>query len=110
MEVRADKAKIWRKDYKTKDGREFYRYSVSVSKKNDEGNYVNAYIPVMFSKKSGAPEKIDNGAICSIAGFISVDSYTDKDGNTRNTPMIVVMEADFGDADNFTAAEEDIPF
>lgn len=108
MEVRADKAKIWRKDYKTKDGREFYRYSVSVSKKNEEGKYVNAYMPVMFSKKAGAPDKIENGAMCSIEGFMSVDSYTDKDGNERNQPMIVIMSADF-DA-GFKEIEEDVPF
>ena len=109
MDVRAEKAKIWRKDYKTKDGKEFYRYSVSVSKKTDDG-YVNAYIPVMFSKKSGAPEKIDNGALCAFEGFMSVDSYTNKEGNARNTPMIVIMKADFGDADSFAEAEVDIPF
>ena len=109
MEVRADKAKVWRKDFTTKDGKEFYRYSVSVSKKTDDG-YVNAYIPVMFSKKSGAPDKIENGSFCAFEGFMSVDSYTDKEGNSRNTPMIVIMKADFGDTDSFAEAEEDIPF
>lgn len=109
MEVRADKAKIWRKDFEGKNGK-FYRYSVSVSKKTEEGNYVNAYIPVMFSKKSGAPDVIENGAMCAFEGFMSVDSYKDKEGNTRNTAMIVVMKADFGEADSFAEAEVDIPF
>ena len=112
MEVKAQNVKIWRKDIEGKNGT-FYRYSVSVSRKMDEG-YVNAYIPVVFSKKSGAPEKISNGAKCDIEGFMSVDSYTDRDGNTRNTPQIVVMKADFKDAsegdDNFEQAEDDIPF
>lgn len=110
MEVRADKAKIWRKDFATKDGKEFYRYSVSVSKKNEDGKYVNAYIPIRFSKKADAPEKIENGAMCSIEGFMSVETYKDKDGNERNQPMIVVMSAQFEDADSFVQAEEDIPF
>ena len=118
MEVRADKAKVWRKDFKTKDGKEFCRYTVSISKKVDEDGkttWVNAYIPVMFSKKSNPPAKIENGAMVeNLVGFMSVDSYKDKDGNERNTPMIVVMSADFDsepiEADGFEQAEEDIPF
>lgn len=113
MEVSAKKAKIWRKDYEGRNGT-FYRYSVSVSKKTEEGNYVNAYIPVVFSRKSNAPEKISNGALCDFSGFMSVDSYTDKDGNTRNNPQIVVMKVNFDDAtegvDSFDEAEDDIPF
>lgn len=113
MEVSAKKAKIWRKDYEGKNGT-FYRYSVSVSKKTEEGRYVNAYIPVVFSRKSNAPDVISNGALCDFSGFMSVDSYTDKDGNTRNNPQIVIMKVDFDDAtegvDTFETAEEEIPF
>ena len=113
MDVREAKAKIWRKDFEGKNGT-FYKYSVSVSKKNQDGKYVNAYIPVRFTKNSGAPEKIENGTTCSIEGFMSVESFTDREGNTRNTPQIVVMKADFDDptegVDSFQQAEEDIPF
>lgn len=109
MEVSEKKAKIWRKDYKNKDGKPFYRYSVSVGKRTEDGSWVNAYIPVVFSKKADAPKKIENGALCDFEGFMSVDSYTDKDGNTRTTPQIVIMSALFED-DGFSQAEEDIPF
>ena len=113
MDIREKKAKIWRKDYQGKNG-EFHRYSVSVSKKTQDGKYVNAYIPVMFSKKADAPDKIENGTMCSIEGFMSVDSYTDKDGNERNQPMIIVMSVEFEDptvgVDSFSQAEVDIPF
>jgi hypothetical protein len=108
MNVSEKKAKIWRKDYQGKNG-EFYRYSVSVSKKNEDGKYVNAYIPIRFSKKADAPEKIENGAVCSFEGFMSVESFKDKDGNERNQPMIVVMSAQF-EGDSFEQMEEDIPF
>lgn len=113
MEVSARKAKIWRKDIEGRNGT-FYRYSVGVSKKTEDGNYVNAYIPVVFSRKSGAPEKISNGAVCDFSGFMSVESYTDREGNTRNNPQIVVMKVDFEDVtegvDSFDEAEDDIPF
>lgn len=109
MNVSEKKAKIWRKDHEGKNG-PWYSYSVSISKKNEDGTYTNAYLPIRFTKKSGAPEKIENGTVCSITGFMSVDSYKDKDGNERNTPQIIVMTYDDGSADGFREAEEDIPF
>ena len=108
MNVSEKKAKIWSKDYQGKNG-EFYRYSVSVSKKTEDGKYVNAYIPIRFSKKADAPEKIENGAVCSFEGFMSVESFKDKEGNDRNQPMIVVMSVQF-EGDSFEQMEEDIPF
>lgn len=109
MDVSEKRAKIWRKDIEGKNGT-FYRYSVSVSRKTQDGKYVNAYIPVVFSKKSDAPEKIENGAVCSFEGFISVDTYKDKDGVERNTPQIVIMSVKFDGEDSFSEAEDDIPF
>lgn len=113
MDVYDNKAKLWRKDIQGKNG-VFHRYSVGISKKTQDGKYVNAYIPVVFSKRAEAPEEIPNGALCSIEGFMSVDSYTDKDGNTRNTPQIVIMSIEFDDptigADGFSQAESEIPF
>lgn len=108
MEVSAKNAKIWRKDIEGKNGT-FHKYSVSVSKKNQDGKYVNAYIPVVFSKKADAPDKIENGALCDFEGFMSVESYTDREGNTRNTPQIVIMSALF-EEDGFEQAETEIPF
>ncbi len=112
MNISEKNARIWRKDIEGKNG-VFYRYSVGISKKMDN-HYVNAYIPVVFSKKADAPEKIPNGTKCAIEGFMSVDSYTDKDGKTRNTPQIVVMSVEFEDpttgVDSFEQAEEELPF
>ena len=114
MEVKAEKAKIWRKDIEGKNGT-FYRYSVSVSKKTQDGKYVNAYMPIMFSKKSGAPDVVENGAMCSFSGFVSVDTYKDREGHERNTPMIVAMKVAFDNdpedmGDSFEQAEVEIPF
>lgn len=108
MEVSAKNAKIWRKDIEGKNGT-FHKYSVSVSKKTQDGKYVNAYIPVVFSKKADAPDKIENGALCDFEGFMSVESYTDREGNTRNAPQIVIMSALF-EEDGFEQAEAEIPF
>ena len=113
MEVRAERAKLWRKDIEGKNGT-FYKYSVSISKKTQDGKWVNAYVPVVFSKKADAPERITNGALCNFEGFMSVESYTDRDGNTRNTPQIVIMKVEFDDptegVDSFEQAEDELPF
>lgn len=113
INVKATKQKIWRKDIEGRNGT-FYKYSTSVGQKNIDGDYVNAYIPVMFTKKSDAPEKIENGALCDFEGFLSVESYTDSAGRTRNNPRIVISSVKFEDpttgVDSFNAAEEDIPF
>lgn len=113
MEVSATKAKIWRKDIEGKNGT-FCKYSVGVSKKTQDGKYVNAYIPVVFSKKADAPERITNGALCDFKGFMSVESYTDREGKTRTQPQIVIMSVDFDDptegVDSFAQAEADFPF
>lgn len=109
IDVKADKVKIWRKDYQGKNG-EFYKYTAGVSRKNDDGTYVNTYIPIRFSRKSGAPEKIENGTMCAFEGFLSVESYKDKDGNERNQPMIVAMSAKFDGEDSFEQLEEELPF
>ena len=113
MDVIAKNAKIWRKDIEGRNG-VFYKYSVSVSKKNEEGKYVNAYIPVVFSKRSGAPEIIPNGTVCDFKGFMSVDFYTDKAGNTVSNPQIVIMEVKFecdeDEVEDFASTDIDIPF
>lgn len=113
MDVKAKGAKIWRKDVEGKNGT-FYKYTTSVSKKTQDGEFVNAYIPVYFTKKADAPEKIENGAKCDFEGFMSVESYKDKDGNVRNSPQIVIMSVTFDDlttgVDSFEQAEEEIPF
>lgn len=115
MEIKEAKAKIWRKDFKDRDGNEFFRYTVGISKKTQDGKWLNAYMPVMFAKKSGAPARIENGTMCSIEGFVTVDSYKDREGKEHNTPMIVVMSARFDNnpedmGDSFEQAAGDIPF
>lgn len=108
IDVKAQNVKIWRKDFQGKNG-EFYKYTASVSGKNKEGRFINAYIPVKFSKKADAPEKIDNGAVCDFEGFLSVESYKDREGNERNQPIVVVMKAHF-EGDSFEELSEDLPF
>ena len=112
MDVTAKRAKLWRKDIEGKNGT-FHRYTVGISRKTQDGKFVNAYMPVTFSKRADAPDEIPNGALCDFEGFMSVDSYKDRDGNARNTPQIVIMSVEFDDptiGTSFEEAESDIPF
>lgn len=114
MNITAINTKIWRKDFKRKDGKEFYKYTASIGRKTESGTWINAYIPVVFSKKTEVNGKIDNGAICDFEGFMSVGSDKDRDGNTRNFPQIVITSVEFADpsqgVDSFEQASGDIPF
>lgn len=116
MNISEKGAKIWRKDIESKNGT-FYRYSVGISKKLEDGSYLTAYMPIRFTKRANMPEKIDNGAKCDFSGFLSVDTYLDREGHEVRQIIIVAMNAtltDGGDpsegADSFEQLEDDIPF
>lgn len=114
MDVKQKKCKIWRKDVEGRNGT-FYRYSVSISSKNEDGSFDTVYVPIKFAKKAGAPEKIKNGAECDFEGFLSVDAYTDREGNRVKALQIIAMKAAFDYTadeveDSFEEAEDDIPF
>ena len=115
INVKAERVKIWRKDIEGKKGT-FYRYTAGVSTKVDDKR-VNAYMPVRFTKKSGAPQKIENGATCDFEGFMGVESYTDREGKAINTPMVWIMSVQFEgnvgediEDDNYEQLSEDVPF
>lgn len=116
MDVSAKDARIWRKDIESRNGT-FYRYSVSISKKKEDGSYITAYMPIKFAKRANMPEKISNGAKCDFSGFLSVDERPDREGNKIKEVQIIAMNAvltELGDVsegvDSFAQAEEDIPF
>lgn len=120
MDISAKKAKVWRKDVEGRNGI-FHRYSVAVSSKREDGSYTSVYLPIKFAKKANAPERIPNGTECDFKGFLSVDSYRDREGNEVKNLTIVAMEAYFDEdeveaglnkevEDSFAEAESDIPF
>lgn len=116
MDISAKGAKIWRKDIEGKNGT-FYRYSVSVSSKREDGSWASKYMPIRFAKKANMPEKIGNGAKCDFSGFLSVEERPDKEGNKVTEFVIIAMRATLADADDpaegvdsFAEAEMDIPF
>lgn len=113
MDVSAKKAKIWRKEYEGVNGK-WHRYSIGISAKTIDGERKTVYIPIRFSKNSGAPDEIPNGAVCDFEGFMSVDFFDSKNGEEIKRPQVVVMKVEFEDpttgVDSFEQAEIEIPF
>lgn len=52
------KIKLWRKEIE-KDGNSFVFYSTTIGNKDKEGNYINAYLDVVFTGKE--PKSSDFG-------------------------------------------------
>lgn len=106
--------KIWRNEVKTENGT-FDTYSISVSSRNQDDTWTNAYIPVRFAKSAGAPEKISNGTVADLEGFFTARKRKDGKGELS----LMVMKAkfyevnsvdDISGVDSFEQATEDIPF
>lgn len=99
--------KIWRKDFDNGSA-----YSISVSTRDEDGKFINAYMNVKFAKSAEAPAKIHNGAVADFSGFLTA--------TRKGQPMIMVTKlnikddeypaADDIDIDSFEQAIEDIPF
>lgn len=62
----------------------YHFYSTSISRKNEEGKWVNVYLNVK-GKPLDELEFPKNGLLVDVEGFLSLDLYQDK-----NEPYIVV--------------------
>lgn len=106
--VNFESQKLWRKDFDNGSA-----YSISLSTKLQDGNYVSAYIPIRFAQSANAPELIHNGTLANFSGFLTSDSKGKP--FIRVTSLTLLDEPtrasvdDIG-VDSFKAAEEDIPF
>lgn len=119
MEVNGTNVRLWVNERQKRDGGKWFDYSVGISKKKEDGSYESVYLKTKFTKDVILPEVIENGASITFSGFLSIDKYTDKDGNEVKKPMLVINSASFDNAprkyadipdDSFSAADDDIPF
>jgi len=124
MNVTGEREKLWVNHHKREDGSTWDEYSVSVSSKNQDGKYTNAYMKLKFAKAVSLPEEIHNGSLVTFKGFLTVDAYKDRTGNEVKKPMIMAMEAqiispeqkptpsydDVAEDYGFEMADDEIPF
>ena len=115
--------KLWKNERQSRNGGTWFDYSISVSKKGQDGNYVNAYMKVKFSSKLTIPNELPNGAQMDFEGFLTPDVYTDRNGQEVKRTMIMVTNVKFhdiygddntddvyNDVDDMAQAADDIPF
>lgn len=90
--------KVWRDDKA-----QYPRYSFSISKKNDKGEYDNFYMEIKFKKGLEEPDNGDNIIIND--AFMSFNVWIDKEGKKKTSPYLMVM-----DYENLDAKPKDTSF
>ena len=118
VDVKGTNCKLWIKAHEGKNGNKWNTYTVGVSSKDMDGQYINAYQDVKFTRSSGFDETIANGTIFDFEGWMSAKTRKDKDGKSTNYPIIVINKAvfknnpnaKFDSGDSFEQLDEDCPF
>lgn len=89
---------------KGKDKKSFTKWSVAIANKTDDG-YQNFYMPIRFGGKNSHEPETDGLQTININhAFLSVDCYTNKNGDEVKSPVIVVLDNDV------MGEDEEIPF
>ena len=117
-EIKDKYGKIWVNEHEKKDGGTWYEYRLGVSKKKQDGGFINASMRVRFARSLGLPEKLPNGMeIKDYEGFLSAEEYKNREGNTVTAVIAVItkakfpmLEEDIDVPDSFELVEEDMPF
>ena len=112
IDVTAKNVKLWKNEHEGRNGK-FYTFSVSASKKMQDGSYKNKGMRV-FSKN--IPDEVPNGSLVDIHGFLTLDIYSGRDGEVSNI-AIYANEVIFHDydaqenyGDSYEQLDEDVPF
>lgn len=79
---------------KGKNKQSFISYSTTIGKKNQDGEWVNAYIPVKFPKDYD-PDIEDMFLIEVKDGFLSVNTYQSKDRGEVKEICLVVTDYEY---------------
>lgn len=95
MNVSGENAKLWINERTRADGSTWNDYSIGVSKKKEDGTYTSKYMKVRFAKSVNVPQGLPNGVSVDYNGFLTVDEYTDRDGNEVKNLMAMITEASF---------------
>lgn len=111
IDVSAKNVKLWKNEHEGRKGK-FYTFSVSASKKMQDGSYKNKSVR-LFSKE--IPQSVPNGTMIDFEGFLTVDVFQSRDGSEVSNIAIYANKVIFHDweediGDDFERFEEDIPF
>ena len=116
IDVTGKNVKLWKNERQGNNGNHWFEYSIGVSKKNKYGKYTNGYVRVKFGRDVVDPSEVPNGSNMNFSGYLTLDVYTNKQGEEVKRDMIMITEASFPDLalddipDSFAQADDDIPF
>ena len=74
----------------SKKGEKIVKWSVTISGKDKDGDWVNYYVPVKFRGEAEEPDSDGLHTIDVENAFFSCESYVNKKGDTVNNPVLVV--------------------
>lgn len=118
LDIIGKNVKVWVNEHEGRNGK-FQTYTVSISRKDAEGKYINKPVKFYIGKTAWKPDWVTNGSVIDFKGFPTLDIYTDKEGNERKEVAIYASEiiwdrqtTEWGkpSEDSFEEAEEEIPF
>lgn len=85
---------VFGEEKETRRGEKFIAYNTSVGKKDDNGEWDNAYINVSFTRENDPG--VEGGFLVDVkAGFITFDTWRTKTGKTRKALRIVITDYTF---------------
>lgn len=87
---------VFGNERKTRKGKPFISYAATVGRKDQDGKWHNMYFNVGFPKDED-PEIVGGFRITVKSGFLSFDTFTDKDGYEHHTPRVVVTAFEFAE-------------
>lgn len=109
--------KLWKNEHEGRKGT-WYTFSVSVSKKMQDGSYKNKGMRV-FSKEP-IPNEVPNGTLVDIDGFLTLDAYEGRNGEVTNIALFATnidykdWEGELSDPTeeygDYGTVEEGVPF
>ena len=110
LNISGDNVKIWVNEHESSKGK-WKSYSISVSKKDESGNWLNKPVKLYIKKDIEVPEGLKSGDRIDFEGFPTLDIYRGKDGQERREIMIVAQKINFKRYDDsFEQLDEDLPF
>lgn len=85
---------VFGEEKETRRGEKFISYNTSVGKKDDKGEWDNAYINVSFTRDNDPG--VEGGFLIDVkSGFITFDTWKTKTGKIRKALRIVITEYTF---------------
>lgn len=87
--------RVYTNELEGKNGKLWYKSSVSVGSKDQDGDFHNFYFDIKFGKKAEEPEGVGPHTIDVREGFFTTEYWKDKKSKEeRVKPVLFIMECE----------------